>query len=80
MFGGQTDSNPFLGDLWTLDVAKGGWTEQEPLVVAGPAQSLRCEPRRRMANAGTSSAVTPLPVRTAETWSYDVVADVVVAG
>jgi hypothetical protein len=31
LFGGQTDSAPFLGDLWALDVASGGtWTQLAP--------------------------------------------------
>jgi hypothetical protein len=27
LFGGQTDTSPFLGDLWSLDIAGGKWTE-----------------------------------------------------
>ena len=27
MFGGQTDGQPFLGDLWALDPEAGSWTE-----------------------------------------------------
>src|SRR5439155_15774369 len=36
LFGGQTDDNPFLGDLWTLDTAKGAWAEQKPAALPGP--------------------------------------------
>jgi hypothetical protein len=31
IFGGQTDTSPFLGDLWSLDIADGIWTELSPL-------------------------------------------------
>jgi hypothetical protein len=36
LFGGQTDATPFLGDLWTLDAAKGTWTERTPSPQPGP--------------------------------------------
>ncbi len=36
LFGGQTDATPFLGDLWTLDAAKGQWTERHPSPLPGP--------------------------------------------
>lgn len=36
LFGGQTDSAPFLGDFWLLDLAKGVWSEQRPSPVPGP--------------------------------------------
>ncbi len=71
MFGGQTDSNPFLGDLWTLDVAKGGWTEQTPSLLPGPRNlygaSLDGEGRRWYI-VGGNTAGGP----NGETWSYDI--------
>ena len=46
MFGGQTDDNPFLGDLWVLDAAKGTWARASR-AAAGRAKSLRGKPGRR---------------------------------
>ena len=36
MFGGQTDDNPFLGDFWALDVARGAWSERSAAPLPGP--------------------------------------------
>ena len=30
LFGGQSNSVPFLGDVWKFDVGSGAWTETEP--------------------------------------------------
>lgn len=71
MFGGQTDSNPFLGDLWTLDVAKGGWAEQKPIVLPGPRNLYGASldgDGKRWYIVGGNTADGP----NNETWSYDV--------
>lgn len=36
LFGGQTDSNPFLGDFWALDEAAQKWNERRPMPLPGP--------------------------------------------
>lgn len=35
LYGGQTDDNPFLGDVWSLDAEKRAWTEQKPMPAPG---------------------------------------------
>lgn len=70
IFGGQTDSNPFLGDFWLLETARGRWAEQQ---VARPgARNLYGADFD--ASAGrwyVVSGNTPDgPV--AETWVYDI--------
>ena len=70
LFGGQTDTNPFLGDLWTLDVAKGAWSEEKPALL--PARVTCTAPvLGKAASAGTSSAATRPTGRAPETWTYD---------
>jgi hypothetical protein len=36
LFGGQSDENPFLGDFWSLDVARGLWTQKQAATLPGP--------------------------------------------
>lgn len=50
LFGGQSDSEPFLGDLWAFDTAGRGWRR---LDAAGPSPrnlyaAVRCEGRPRL--------------------------------
>ena len=70
LFGGQTDSNPFLGDLWTLDIAKGAWTETKPALLPGPRNLYGAslgEGGKRWYIVGGNTPDGPSP----ETWTYD---------
>lgn len=73
LFGGQTDSNPFLGDFWSLDVAGGSWNELKPSVLPGPRNlygaSLDEAGKRWYVVAGN----TP-DGASSEAWMYDVAA------
>jgi hypothetical protein len=70
LFGGQTDDNPFLGDFWTLDVAKDVWTENKSPVLPGPRNlygaSLGEGGKRWYAISGNTPSGP-----NAETWAYD---------
>ncbi len=71
LFGGQTDANPFLGDFWTLDVAKGVWIENKPPVLPGPRNLYGAtlgEGGKRWYAVSGNTAAGP----TAETWVYDI--------
>ena len=73
LFGGQTDTNPFLGDFWTLDVAKGVWTENKPPVLPGPRNLYGAtlgEGGKRWYAISGNTAAGP----TAEAWAYDIAA------
>lgn len=70
MFGGQTDTNPFLGDQWTLDVRTSVWTEEHPAILPG-SRNLYGASSSPGADkwyiVGGNTAAGP----TNETWSYD---------
>ncbi len=71
LFGGQTDTNPFLGDFWTLDVAKGVWAENKPPVLPGPRNLYGAslgESGKRWYAVGGNTPDGP----NAETWVYDI--------
>lgn len=71
LFAGQTDTNPFLGDFWTLDVTKGTWAENNPATLPGPRNlygaSLGADGRRWYIVGGNTAAGPD-----AETWAYDI--------
>lgn len=71
LFGGQTDTNPFLGDFWTLDVANGTWTEDKPATLPDARNlygaSLGADGRRWYIVGGNTAAGP-----NGETWAYDI--------
>ena len=74
LFAGQTDNNPFLGDMWKLDVTKGTWAEQFPAQLPS-ARNLygavldASEKLWYVTGGNTPNGAI------AETWSYDLSAD-----
>jgi hypothetical protein len=73
MFAGQTDSEPFLGDFWWLDVAGGAWLEQRPDVRPGARNLYAAAMDDRRGRWIVTTGNTPDgPVNDA--WAYDVAA------
>lgn len=73
LYGGQTDGTPFLGDLWSLDVARGLWREHRGRS-PGPRNLYGSSfdgSARRWYVFGGNTARGPV----GDTWAYDVRGD-----
>jgi N-acetylneuraminic acid mutarotase len=74
LFGGQTDTNPFLGDFWSLDPAAGVWTERTPAGLPGPRNLTGAALSADGSTWYLAGGNTPEgPSR--ETWAYDLASD-----
>lgn len=73
LFGGQTNSAPFLGDQWRLDLAATAWREEQPSPRPGPRNLYGASvdsARGRWYVVGGNTPDGP----TDETWTYDLAA------
>jgi hypothetical protein len=70
MFGGQTDTNPFLGDQWTLDVRMSVWTEEQAAILPGPRNLYGAATSRDGSQWLIAGGNTP-EGPTDEVWIYD---------
>lgn len=72
LFGGQTDTAPFLGDFWQLDVAGGVWEQRALPVLPAPRNLFGSALDETGAHWYITSGNTP-DGPTPETWVYDLV-------
>ena len=75
LFGGQSNTAPFLGDFWTLDPALGVWSQRAPEILLPPPRNLYAASyddltaRWRLFGGNTASGSA------ADAWTYDAAAD-----
>lgn len=73
LFGGQTDDTPFLGDLWSLDVASGRWDQKASNSSPGPRNLYGAAADASSAHWYIFGGNTPGGPAN-DTWVYDVAA------
>jgi hypothetical protein len=74
LFGGQSDENPFLGDFWSLDVARGVWTQKQAATLPGPRNLYGAAADPSGQHWYFFGGSTPDGMA-ADTWGYDMLQD-----